>query len=123
YTAFGTLFNLLLTIPAAYTLSKKHVLGRRAMSMYFLIPMYFGGGLVPTYLQVKAPGLMNTPYTLILLAGVGMYNLSVTRVVLSPAVPEARYASANVDGASDFRMFCRLVLPVAQPTVAVMALF
>lgn len=43
YTAFGTLFNLLLTIPAAYTLSKKHVLGRRAMSMYFLIPMYFGG--------------------------------------------------------------------------------
>ena len=123
YTAFGTLFNLLLTIPAAYTLSKKHVLGRRAMSMYFLIPMYFGGGLVPTYLQVKALGLMNTPYTLILLGGVSMYNLIVTRVFFSTSIPEALYESAKIDGASELRIFWRIVLPLAKPIIAVMALF
>lgn len=63
YTFYGTLFNLMLTIPAAYILSKKKIIGRTFLIFYFLIPMYFSGGLVPTYLQVKSLGLMDKPYT------------------------------------------------------------
>lgn len=72
YTAFGTLFNLILTVPAAYVLSKKKLHGRSFMAIFFLIPMYFGGGLVPTYLQVKNLDLLNTRYTLIILGGLSI---------------------------------------------------
>lgn len=83
YTFWGTLFNLALTIPAAYILSKKKLAGRKFLSFYFLIPMYFSGGLVPTYLQVNKLGLMNKPYTLIFLGGISIYNLIVTRIFFS----------------------------------------
>lgn len=69
YTVLGTAWNLILTIPAAYVLSKKKLHGRTFISIYFLIPMYFGGGLIPTYLQIKNMGLLNKPYTLIILGG------------------------------------------------------
>lgn len=123
YTVLGTLFNLLLTIPAAYTLSKKGIVGRRFLGMYFLIPMYFSGGLVPTYLQVKALGLMNTSYTLILLGGVSMYNLIVTRVFFESSIPNALYESARIDGASELRTFVSIALPLSKPIIAVMALY
>ena len=123
YTVLGTLFNLLLTIPAAYTLSKKKILGRHLLGMYFLIPMYFGGGLVPTYLQVKSLGLMNTSYTLILLGGVSMYNLIVTRVFFESSIPGALYESARIDGAGELRTFVSIALPLSKPIIAVMALY
>ncbi|HML46530.1 MAG TPA: carbohydrate ABC transporter permease, partial [Clostridia bacterium] len=123
YTALGTLLNLALTIPAAYTLSKKRLLGRRALAFYFLIPMYFGGGLVPTYLQVKALGLMNTPYTLIVLGGVSMFNMIVTRVFFSSSIPEELYESARIDGAGELRTFGSIALPLSKPILAVMTLF
>jgi len=123
YTVLGTLFNLFLTIPAAYTLSKKKLLGRGVLGIYFLIPMYFGGGLVPTYLQVKALGLMNTSYTLILLGGISIYNLIVTRVFFQSSIPDALYESARIDGANELRTFFQIALPLAKPIIAVMALY
>lgn len=123
YTLFGTLFNLFLTIPAAYAISKKRLLGHRLLSIYFLIPMYFSGGLIPTYIQVKALGLMNTPYTLIVLGGVSMYNMIVTRVFFQTSIPEELYESARIDGAGELRTFLSIALPLAKPILAVMALF
>lgn len=123
YTALGTLFNLFLTIPAAYTLSKKRIIGRHLMGIYFMIPMYFSGGLVPTYLQVKSLGLMNTSYTLIVLGGVSMYNLIVTRVFFESSIPGALYESARIDGANELRTFVRIALPLSKPIIAVMALY
>lgn len=123
YTILGTLFNLLLTIPAAYTLSKKHLIGHQTLGLYFLIPMYFSGGLVPTFLQVKSLGLMNTPITLILLGGVSMYNLIVTRVFFDTSIPNELYESARIDGANEFRTFISIALPLAKPIIAVMALY
>lgn len=123
YTCLGTLFNLLLTIPAAYTLSKKGMIGRRLLGIYFLIPMYVGGGLVPTYLQVKSLGLMNTPYTLIVLGGISMYNLIVTRVFYETSIPDALYESARIDGANELRAFVSIALPLSKPILAVMTLY
>ena len=123
YTSLGTLLTLALTIPAASTLRKKRLLGRRALAFYFLIPMYFSGGLVPTYLQVKALGLMNTPHTLIVLGGVSMYNMIVTRVFFSSSIPEELYESARIDGAGELRTFGSIALPLSKPILAVMTLF
>ena len=123
YTVLGTLFNLILTIPAAYTLSKKKLLGRKLLGIFFLIPMYFSGGLVPYYLQVKSLGLMNTSYTLILLGGISIYNLIVTRVFFSSSISEALYESARIDGASELRTFVSIALPLSKPIISVMALY
>ena len=119
----GTLWNLILTMPAAYVLSKKHLRGRGLLATYFLIPMYFGGGLVPTYLQVKALGLVDKPYTLIVLGGMSIYNMIVSRVYFQTSIPEDIYESATIDGASNFRQFFQMALPLAKPILAVMALF
>lgn len=107
YTVFGTALNLLLTIPAGYVLGKKQLVGRGAIAVFFLIPMYFGGGLIPTYLLLKSLRLLNQPYTLILMGGVSVYNVVVTRVFFQTSIPEELFESAHMDGASHMRSFCR----------------
>ena len=119
----GTMWNLILTLPAAYVLSKKKLRGRGLLATYFLIPMYFGGGLIPTYLQIKSMNLINTPYTLIILGGLSIYNMIVSRVYFQSSIPEDIYESATIDGASNFRQFFQMALPLAKPIIAVMALF
>ena len=123
YTIFGTLFSLALTIPAAYVLSKKNMLGRKFLIFYFLIPMYFSGGLVPTFLLVRSIGLMNKSYTLIFLGAMSMYNLIVARIFFQTSIPEELYESASIDGASNFRIFFQIALPLSSAIIAVMALF
>ena len=123
YTTAGTAYNLLLTIPAAYVLSKKTLPGRTALMWYFFITMYFSGGMIPTYLQIKALGLYNNPLVLIIGAGVNCWNLIVTRQYFTNSIPEEIYESAGIDGASDIRVFVTIAVPLAAPIIAVMALF
>ena len=123
YTAFGTLWNLFLTIPAAYVLSKPNLVGRKIITTYFLIPMYFGGGLIPTYLQIKSMNLINKPWTLVILGGISIYNLIVSRVYFQNSIPGEIYESAKIDGANDFQQFFRIALPLSAPILAVMTLY
>lgn len=123
YTVFGTLFSLMMIIPAAYVLSKKRLPGRTMFSWIFLITMYFNGGLVPTYLLVRSLNLINKPYTLIVLGAMNVYNMIVARIYFQTAIPEELYESARMDGANDFVSFFRIALPLAAPITAVMTLF
>lgn len=123
YTVLGTLYNLALTIPAAYVLSKRQLPGRGLLMGYFFITMYFSGGMIPTYIQIKSLNLLNTPWVLIIGAGVNCWNLVVTRQFFSNTIPEELYESAEIDGASDLRAFLRIAAPLAAPIIAVMALF
>lgn len=123
YTVFGTGLNLILTIPTAYVLSKKTLKGRNFISWYFLIPMYFGGGLIPHYLLVKDLHLLNQPYTIIILGGLSIYNMVVCRTYFSNSIPEELYESARIDGASDFVCFFKIAMPLAAPIIAVMVLY
>lgn len=123
YTVFGTMLNLLLTIPAAYALSKKFLWKRNLVTSYFLITMYFSGGLLPTYIQVKSLGLLNKPYTLIILGGLSVYNLVVARTYFQTSIPESLYEAAEIDGCSQFGQFFRIALPLAKPIVAVITLY
>lgn len=123
YTVFGTLISLFLTLPSAYVLGKKKLAGRNILAIYFIIPMYFGGGLIPTYLQVRDLNLLNKPYTLVVLGCLSVYNVIVTRVFFQTTIPEEIYDSAHIDGASEIRVFAQIALPLAKPIIAVMALF
>ena len=123
YTFFGTAFNLALTIPCAYFMSKKNIHGHKFLSWYFLIPMYFSGGLIPTYLTVRSYGLLNTYYTLIILSGMSIYNMIVTRNYFDHSIPEELYESAEIDGAGPLRIFFSIALPLAKPILAVITLF
>ena len=122
YTLTGTFFSLILTIPSAYALSKKSLPGRRLINVFFLIPMYFNGGLIPTYLVMKKIGMVNTWYSLIFIAASSVYNMIVTRAYFQSNVPEELYESARIDGASELKTFFRIALPLVKPILAVMTL-
>ena len=123
YSTVGTLFSLCLTIPSAYALSKRRLPGRRFFNIYFLIPMYFSGGLIPTYLTMKQLGVVNQWYTLIFIGASSVYNMIVSRVYFETTIPEELYESARIDGANEFRTFFTIALPLAGSILAVMSLF
>ena len=123
YAVFGTAFSLILTIPSAYALSKKTLPGRGAISIFFLIPMYFNGGLIPTYLVMKQINMVDQWYSLIFIGGLSVYNMIITRVYFQTALPGELYEAAHIDGAGDFRTFFSIALPLAKPIIAVIALY
>lgn len=123
YTVLGTMFSVALTIPAAYALSKKKMGMRKQIMAYFMIPMFFNGGLLPTYITVKNLGLVNSPIVLIILGSLSVYNVVVARSYFDSSVPESLYEAAEIDGASQFRQFFMIGIPLAKPIIAVIALY
>lgn len=123
YMLFGTLYNLVLTIPAAYVLTKTYLPFRNILSWFFFITMYFSGGMIPTYLLIKDLGLIDNPLVLVIGAGVSCYNLIVTRQYFSSSIPQDIYEAAYIDGASEWKCFVRIAMPLAKPIIAVMALY
>ena len=123
YTVLGTAFNMVLTIPAAYALSKKQMLGRSALMTVFLIAMYFSGGMIPTYMLYKKLALLNTRTVLILHGGVNIYNVIVARTYFENNISESLFEAARIDGASELGIFFRIVLPLSAPILAVLTLY
>ena len=116
------IYNLAILIPAAYVLSKRDLPGRTFFNWFFLITMFFGGGMVPTYLMYRSFGMLNTRWALICTA-ISCYNLVVARTYFQTSIPEALYEAARIDGATDFQCFFRIALPLAGSITAVIALF
>ena len=123
YTVLGTIYNLILTIPLAYALTKKYLPFRNLISWYFFLTMYFAGGMIPTYMVVKYLGLINSPWIMIIGSGVSAYNLIVTRQFFDNSIPEDLYEAAYIDGASELKCFFSIAMPLAKPIIAVMALY
>ena len=123
YTVAGTLYNLILTIPAAYVLSKPKMHFHGVISWYFFITMYIGGGMIPTYLLIKNLGMINTPWVMFIGAGVSCYNMIVTRQYFSASIHPDIYEAAQIDGAGQGTCFIKIALPLAKPIIAVMALY
>ena len=123
YTVVGTVFNLILTIPTAYALSKKRMFGRGFLMTLFVITMYFGGGMIPTYILLKNMNLINTPWIMIINGGLSVYNVIVTRTYFQNNIPETLFEAAKIDGSSEFRIFFEIVLPLSAPIIAVITLY
>ncbi len=123
YLVLGTLYNLVLTIPAAYVMTKKYLPLRGPLSWYYFITMYIGGGMIPTYLLIKNLGLIDNPLVMIIGSGVSCYNLIVTRQYFSSSIPQDIFDAAYIDGASELSCFTRIAMPLAKPIIAVMTLY
>lgn len=123
YTVVGTIFNLILTIPCAYALSKKKIFGRKILTTIFLITMYFGGGMVPTYILYNNLGLINTRTIMVICGGISVYNVIVSRTYFQNSIPETLCEAARIDGANEFHIFVKLIIPLSAPIIAVIGLY
>ena len=123
YMLLGTSYNMLLTIPTAYVLSKKDLPGHKGILWFFFITMYFSGGLIPTYIWYKDIGLVDNPLVMIIGSGVSAYNMIVARQFFMTSIPETLYEAAEIDGASELRKFFVIALPLAKPILAVIGLY
>ena len=112
YVVGGTLLNMIVTMPAAYALSRPDFRPRNAIMLYFVFTMYFSGGLVPMYMQINKLGLINTPWILLVMVLINTYNLIIARTFIQNSIPVDLYESATLDGATHFRIFWSIVLPL-----------
>lgn len=123
YTVVGTIFSVVMVYLTAYPLSIKDLPGRKFLSIFFIITMYFGGGLIPTYLVVKSTGLMDSMWALILPGGVAVSNMIIVRNFFEHSIPKEMIEAAEIDGASKWTTFIKVVVPLSRSIMAVMVVF
>ncbi|MDQ1914140.1 carbohydrate ABC transporter permease [Paenibacillus sp. GD4] len=122
YVIVGTLFNLFMTSLGAYFLSRRNVFFKNAVMFMIVVTMFFQGGLIPTYLLVDGLGLVDTPWAMIIPGAINTWNLIIMRTSFQ-AVPVSLEESAKMDGASEWTVMWRIILPLSLPVMAVMVLF
>lgn len=123
YTVVGTIFSVVMVYLTAYPLSVKDLPGRKVISIFFIITMYFGGGLIPTYLVVKETGLMDSMWALIIPGGVAVSNMIIVRNFFEHSIPKEMIESAEIDGASKWTTFIKIIVPLSRSIMAVMVVF
>lgn len=123
YTIIGTVFSVVMLYLTAYPLSVRELPGRKFFSIFFIITMYFGGGLVPTYLVVKQTGLINSLWALFLPGGVAVGNMIIVRNFFENSIPREMVEAADIDGASKWTTFLKIVVPLSRSIMAVMVVF
>ena len=123
YTIIGTIFSVVMLYITAYPLSQRNLPGRKWLSLFFIFTMYFGGGLVPTYLVVKETGLINSMWALFLPGGVGVGNMIIVRNYFQNSIPHDLIEASEIDGCSKMRTFLSIIIPLSKPIMAVMVVF
>lgn len=123
YTVVGTTINLVVTLPAAYALSRKDFIGRNFFMGMFMVTMFFGGGLVPSYLLVKQLGMIDTIWAIVIPSAASIWNIIVSRTFFQSSIPKELQEAAQIDGCTNMRLFVKIILPLSMPIIAVMALF
>ena len=123
YTVLTVVLALLVTVPAGWAMSRKTTPGKKFLMIFFIIPMFFGGGLIPFYNVMSSLGLVNTIWAIILPSIVSVWNLFMTKTFFESSIPDGLIEAAKIDGAGEFRTFISLVLPLSKAILAVMALY
>ena len=123
YTAITVVLSLAVTIPGGWALSRNTIPGTKFLMIYFIIPMFFGGSLIPFYNVMSSLGLVNTIWAIILPSILSVWNLFMTRTFFESSIPAGLVEAAKIDGAGEFRIFTLLVLPLSKAILAVMALY
>lgn len=123
YTTVGTVFSVVMLYITAYPMAQKDLPGRKILSLFFIITMYFGGGLIPTYLVVKNTGLIGNMWSLFLPGGVAVGNMIIVRNYFQNSIPRELIEASEIDGCSKLRTFVDVVIPLSMPILAVMAVF
>ncbi|CAI6045493.1 Melibiose/raffinose/stachyose import permease protein MelC [Paenibacillus sp. JJ-100] len=122
YTACGTFISVAMTIMIAYPLSKKTFVGRSTLMIFITFTMLFAGGLIPTYLVVKSLGLIDTRWALLIPNAIWVWQVIIARTFFQNSIPDELSEAADIDGCSDIRFIFSVILPLAKPIIAVLAL-
>ena len=123
YTIIGTIFSVTLLYITAYPLAQKDLPGRKFLSIFFIVTMYFGGGLIPTYLVVRDTHLIDNIWALFLPGGVAVGNMIIVRNYFQNSIPRELIEASEIDGCSKLRTFVSVVIPLSKPILAVMVVF
>jgi putative aldouronate transport system permease protein len=123
YTIVGTVINVVLTIVAAYPLSRRDFVGRNAIMFIFVFTIMFSGGLIPSYLLVKDLGLLDSRWSLILPSAISIFNVIIARTYFQTNIPQEMLEASQVDGCTDFKFVTKVVVPLSGPIIAVISLF
>ncbi len=123
YTVIGTVYSVALLYMVAYPLSQKDLPGRKLISIFFIVTMYFGGGLVPTYLVVKNTGLIGNMWSLFLPGGVSVANMILVKNFFQNSIPKELTEAAQIDGCSKMGILIKVVFPLSLPILSVMIVF
>jgi putative aldouronate transport system permease protein len=122
YTVAGTALSVIVTMMAAYAITRKF-LGRGVVVFLFVFTMFFSGGLIPIFLNVRNLGLYNTYAVMILLNLVSVWNLMIARTYIQTSIPNELYEAAVMDGMTHFSYFFRVVLPLSGTIIAVLSVY
>lgn len=123
YVVGGTALNIVVTMPAAYALSRKDFSTRNKIMFYFVFTMFFSGGLIPLYMTVSSLGLISTKTILIIYMAVNTYNLIIARTFIQNSIPDDLYEAAILDGCSHFKYFSLVVVPLSKAVISVLILY
>lgn len=123
YTVCGTIINVILTIFAAYPLSRQDLVGRDKLMLFFTFTMFFNGGIITNYLLVSKLGLINTRWALLLPGALNVYNMIIARTFLQTNIPNELLEASQLDGCSDIQYLIQVVLPLSKAVLAVLVLF
>lgn len=122
YTVVGTTMSTVLTLLAAYPLSRKQFFLRKPLAIFFSVSMFLSGSLIPMYILVNNLGIYNTRWAIILPAGAAPYYIIVARTFLS-SISDSLYESAKIDGASEYAILQKIFIPLSKPIVSVLVIY
>jgi putative aldouronate transport system permease protein len=123
YTVAGTFINVVLSILAAYPLSRKDFRGRNKFMLLFVFTMMFNGGLIPTYFVVKDLHMIDTVWAMLIPTALSVWNVIIMRTYFQTTIPGELLEASQIDGCNDFRFLLKIVVPLSGPIIAVIALF
>lgn len=123
YAVLGTALNLVVTLPAAFAMSRREFKPRRIIMFLFAFTMFFGGGLIPSYLLIKQLGLLNTMWVFILPGAFSVFNMIIARSFFETSIPEELHDAAQLDGLSYAGYFVKIVIPLSSAIIAVIGLY
>lgn len=122
-TVLGTVLSLFFNLTLGYVLSRRNFIFKPQLTVFILIPMFFGGGLIPSYLLIRSLGLYNTIWAIVLPGAVSIWNAILAKTFFMSTIPDDVIESSIMDGANDFTIFLRIVLPLSTTIIAILALY
>ena len=123
YSVFGTLYNMILTICAAYPLSRPNLKGKGFLTAMMTFTMFFGGGMIPTYLNLRDLGMLDTPWVMFVPAAISVTNFIIMRNYFTQSVPNELIEAAHMEGASELQILSKIVLPLSKSILGVLTIY
>lgn len=123
YMVVGTCINVLMTMFAAYPLSRSDMPGQGPIMLLFTFTMIFSGGMIPTYLVIKNLHMLNSVWSMLIPGAISVHNMIIARTFIRNSIPHEMLEAAQIDGCSDFQYFIRMVLPLSGSVIAVITLY